>query len=40
MCKEDARISDAAFIRYGIAVTIEAGTALMCDIDGEDFRSA
>ena len=27
-CKEDAGISDEAFIRYGIAVTIEAGTAL------------
>ncbi len=27
-CKEDAGISDGAMVRYGIAVTIEAGTAL------------
>jgi len=27
-CKEDAGISNGAMVRYGIAVTIEAGTAL------------
>ena len=27
-CKEDAGISDGATVRYGIAVTIEAGAAL------------
>jgi hypothetical protein len=27
-CKEDAGATDGAMVRYGIAVTIEAGTAL------------